>query len=114
MATHGVTNMLKEFGVLPGDICTPEMQGRKPTIVAAVPHADCYVMAEDSGIYEPLVDLGDGLCSGQLLGRIHYPDNLDKAPLEVTCPMDGFLLCKRAPGKTQRGDNIAIVAQAVS
>ena len=114
LASHGIQNMLKAFGVLSGEIQTPLMQGREPSIMARVPDSGCYIMAEDSGLYEPLVDLGDPVEANQIIGRLHYPDNLAKPPLEVTASRSGFLLCKRAPGRTTRGDNIAIIAQEVS
>ena len=114
MATHGAKNMLREFGVLSGEVVSPENQGRLPSIVARVPDGECYIMAEDSGLYEPFIDLGDPVSAGQVIGQIHYPDDLAKSPLAVTSSRTGFLLCKRAPGKTRRGDNIAIIAQAIS
>ncbi len=112
-AEHGVINMLKHYGIMDGDQTTPEMQGRGPTRLAKVKDVDCYVMSPDDGLYEPFVDLGDDIDQGQALGQVHYPQHHNVPPWEVVSPRSGFLLCKRPPGKVQRGDNIAIIAQDV-
>jgi predicted deacylase len=113
LAEHGVRNMMKYFGVMNGDTVTTEMQGRPPTRLAKVEDVTCYVIAPDDGLYEPFVDLGDEIATGQPLGQVHYPHHNDVSPWQVISPKPGFLLCKRPTGKVQRGDNIAIIAQVV-
>jgi predicted deacylase len=113
LAEHGVRNMMKYFGVMTGDTVTTEMQDRSLTRLATVEDVSCYVIAPDDGLYEPFVDLGDKIESGQPLGQVHYPHHNDVSPWLVTSPKSGFLLCKRPTGKVQRGDNIAIIAQDV-
>ncbi len=111
MAEHGVRNVLKYFGVMEGDTVTREMQSRPATRLVRVHDSRCYVMAPDDGLYEPLVDLGDEIVEGQLIGQVHYPQHHDKPPWQVEAPLDGILICKRPPAKVRRGDNIAILGQ---
>lgn len=111
LAEHGIRNMMRDFGIMDGEIVTPEMQGREPTRMARVEDGECYVMAPDDGLHEPYVDLGDEIEEGQVIGQVHYPQHHDVAPWEIVSPRAGFLLCKRPPGRVQRGDNIAIIAQ---
>lgn len=107
----GILNLLRHFDMMEGHVVTPEQQGRPPTRLAEVPDLDCYVMCPDAGLYEPFVELGDDVDRGQAIGQVHYPDNLSRAPWATYAPHSGFLLCKRPPGRVQRGDNIAIIAQ---
>ena len=68
-------------------------------------------MAQDSGIYEPFVDLWDAIEEGQPIGRVHFPDDLGKPPRVNHAPRSGFLLCKRTLGLVRRGDNVAIIGR---
>ncbi len=113
MAGHGVRNILKYFGVLDGEPCTPKMQSRADTRLVHVPDARCYVISPDDGLYEPFIDLGHEIAENQVIGQVHYPQHHDKPPMQVTSTVPGFLICKRPPGKVVRGDNIAIVAREI-
>ena len=107
----GILNLLRHFDMMEGDIVTPQQQGRAPTRLAEIPDLDFYVMCPDAGLYEPFVDLGDDVEQGQAIGQVHYPDNLRRAPWITKAPQSGFILCKRPPGRVQRGDNIAIIGR---
>lgn len=107
----GLLNLLKYFGMMEGSISSPEDQGRPPSRLAEVADLECYVMAPDSGIYEPFVDLWDPVEAGQPIGQVHFPDDLGKPPCVNHSPRSGFLLCKRSPGQVRRGDNVAIIGQ---
>jgi len=107
----GLRNLLKHFGMMEGRISSPEDQGRPPSRMAEVADLESYVMAPDSGIYEPFVDLWDAVEEGQPIGQVHYPDDLGKPPRVNHSPRGGFLLCKRPPGQVRRGDNVAIIGQ---
>lgn len=111
LAKTGILNLLRHFDMMEGTIVTPEQQGRAPTRPAEVPDLESYVMCPDGGLYEPFINLGEDVDAGQAIGQVHYPDNLGRVPLTVRTPCSGFLLCKRPPGRVQRGDNIAIIAQ---
>jgi predicted deacylase len=107
----GLRNLLKHFGMMEGEITTPESQGRPPSRLAEVADLESYVFAPDSGIYEPFIDLLDEIEAGQPIGQVHYPDDLGKRPCVTHAPRPGFLLCKRPPGRVRRGDNVAILGQ---
>lgn len=107
----GILNLLKHFDMMEGSVVTPEEQGRPPSRLSEVTDLDCYVMCPHAGLYEQFVDLGDEIEEGQLIGQVHSPDDLDKAPSPVLSTRAGYLLCKRPPGRVARGDNLAIIAQ---
>ena len=63
-----------------------------------------YVYADDDGVYEPLVDLGDEVVAGQPAARVHVPEKPWVEPLTLSFALSGMVLCKRAPARIRRGD----------
>ena len=111
IAERGVMNLLKHFGLVEGEIITPEQEGEPPSRLVEIMDPECYVMAPDDGIYEPFVELGDAIATGQAIGQVHYPADIDKAPRLVHAQRAGMLLGRRPPAGVERGDNVAIIAQ---
>jgi predicted deacylase len=63
-----------------------------------------YVYADDDGVYEPLVELGDEVVAGQPAARVHVPEKPWVEPLTLNFALSGMVLCKRAPARIRRGD----------
>src|SRR5579883_1742807 len=70
-------------------------------IVAGAPY---YCYAPDSGLFEPYVELGDEVKAGQAAGVVHFPDTPWREPTTAYFERDGVVICKRIPGRTERGD----------
>lgn len=101
IAERGLRNVLVELGILPeGD----RIPGDGPTRILEVGGADWFVYASESGVWEPLVELGDTVGAGQPAARIHTPETPWREPATVRFLRDGIVLCKRVPGRTVRGD----------
>jgi len=65
---------------------------------------DYFVYAPENGLYEPLVELGDMVRAGQPAARMHFPETPWAEPVTACFLRDGFVLCKRMPGRSMRGD----------
>jgi hypothetical protein len=63
-----------------------------------------YVYADDDGVYEPLVELGDEVEAGQAAARVHVPEKPWFEPIVLSFAIAGMVLCKRAPARIRRGD----------
>jgi hypothetical protein len=50
------------------------------------------------------VELGDEVKAGQRAGFIHTPETPWQEPTEMTFTSDGLVICKRIPGRVERGD----------
>jgi predicted deacylase len=97
----GVRRMLKHIGVLP-DIKVEPSPG---TRLMEVGGPDYYVYTpEFGGVFEPLVELGDTVKAGQPAAAIHFSHTPWREPEIVRFERDGVVLCKRIPGRTERGD----------
>jgi predicted deacylase len=63
-----------------------------------------YVYAPESGVFEPLVELGDTVAIGTPAARIHMPETPWLPPVEIAFKAAGIVMCKRIPARTKRGD----------
>ena len=101
MVERGVNNLLVHLGILPE---TDRMPAPGPCRYLEVGGADYYVYAPENGLFEPLVDLGQTVHAGQPAARIHFPETPWAEPVTAHFQRDGFVLCKRMPGRSMRGD----------
>lgn len=97
---RGLRNVLVHMGILPKKM---RVKGEE-TRFLDVGGPEYFVYAPDSGVFEPLVELGDMVKKGQFAGRIHFPETPWAPAVEFRFARDGFVLCKRVPGRTMRGD----------
>ena len=101
MVERGVVNVLVRLGILPeGDRIVPD----EPTRYLEVGGPDYFVYAPENGLFEPLAELGEMVRAGQPAARIHSPETPWAEPVAASIAHDGFVLCKRVPGRTVRGD----------
>jgi predicted deacylase len=101
IAERGVRNLLVHAGILPPE---RRIEPEGPTRVFDVGGPDYFVYAPEPGVFEPLAEPGEMVRAGQLAARIHTPETPWAAPAEARFARDGFVLCKRVPGRTSRGD----------
>jgi predicted deacylase len=106
LTRDGLTNVLRLHGILPGKP-TP---AQTPEIVAA-DQQDDYVMAPVSGIYEPFLELGDTIETGEPLGQIHSIEEPFKAPTPVLARTSGLIMVRKAFPLTRQGENIAVLVR---
>jgi N-alpha-acetyl-L-2,4-diaminobutyrate deacetylase len=110
VAERGVLNLLRHFGIAQG-AAAERPPGRRPrTRLLQTPDRECYVIAEDTGVYEPYLDLGDPVRAGQVMGEIHSLQHPGRTPVSVVAGRDGLLLAKRPLANVSVGDCLGIVA----
>lgn len=107
IAKRGVRNLLIAAGVLRGEV-TPQ-----PTQWLDMPDADCFTFAEDGGLIEFLVDLGDAVSRGQPVARIFPLTRTGLAPVTVAAGRDGLLIARHFPGLVKPGDCVAVTGVEV-
>jgi len=72
-----------------------------------------YVMAPVSGLYEPLFEIGDRVEAGQVIGRLHDLESVEREALEVRCETEGLIFCRRSIPLTAQGECLAVVVREV-
>jgi N-alpha-acetyl-L-2,4-diaminobutyrate deacetylase len=107
IARRGVRNVLITAGILQGDV---EMQ---QTHWLDMPDGNCFSFAEDGGLLEPVVDLGDDVRKGETVARIYPIGRTGTEPQEVMAKMDGLLTARHFPGLVKPGDCVAVLAARI-
>lgn len=99
----GVRRVLREMGVWHGAVGANEEPGVETRMLTATSWK-FFTYASEDGLFEPVVELGDEVEEGQLAALIHTPETPWRAPAEVHFDTGGVVVCKRVPGRTERGD----------
>ena len=74
------------------------------TRIMQVRGQDYYVYAPDPGLFEPLVELGEEVTAGTPAAIIHPHDTPWREPAIAAFGRAGTVICKRVPGRVERGD----------
>ncbi len=101
IVSRGLNNLLVHGGILPESERIAITREPRVVTVAGPEH---FVYSSESGVWEPLVELGQTVKAGQLAARIYTPETPWARPAELRFQADGLVLCKRIPGRTMRGD----------
>ncbi len=109
LSYDGLLRVLRHLGHLPssGDGAAAEV---RPSRRVSVPGADYYVHADDSALFEPVLDLGAPVERGTVIGHLHYVDRVERAPTPVLSPRSGLLLCVHGQGLVHRNDTLVVIA----
>lgn len=106
----GLWRLLAHFEML----TRPPAAEKPDTRLVEIQDADSFIAAPQTGIFECFLRLGESVAAGQVVGRIHFPDDVERAPLPIVSNRDGFVICLRPLGEVRRGDNIVIVARTLN
>lgn len=104
IARRGTLNVLRHAGIVSG---ADDVQ---PTRWLDMPSGDCFSFAEDDGLIETMVDLGEGVEEGAVVARIHPVGRTGGAPQEIQAKMSGVLAARHFPGLVKAGDCAAVLA----
>jgi len=108
-ARHGLIRVLGHAGVLEGSAA--KSLPPEPTRFMHIDNAKHYVYASMSGLFLPLVELGDAVVYGQPVAEIHFPDSPLREPETIRAVGTGEIICKRVPAMTCRGDCLFQMAE---
>ena len=103
IAKRGAMNVLRHSGIVSGKI------DHCQTRWLDMPSGDCFSFAEDEGLIETMIDLGDSVKEGQVIARIHPIGRTGAAPAEIRTKLTGLLAARHFPGLVKPGDCVAVV-----
>ena len=100
VAERGLRNILAHMGILPLDAAEPG-----PTRILDVGGPEYFVYAPSAGLFEPLAEPGDSPSppANPPRASIRLKPH-GRRPRPSHFARDGFVLCKRVPARTVRGD----------
>jgi predicted deacylase len=110
-AHHGVLNVLRHHGVLPGPVedLTPPGLDRQRLVWAT--DIDRWITAPCAGICEPLVPLGALVRPGQPVARIHDFDRVDEPGVEIVADQEGYVLVRHFRAVARQGAVVMVIGQ---
>ena len=100
IAEGGIRRVLHALGALIAEPPPAEHQTR----LMQVSGQDYYCYAPEGGLFEPLVELGAEVAGGEAAGAIHPHDTPWREPAIARFSRAGTVICKRVPGRVERGD----------
>ncbi|WEX91143.1 N(2)-acetyl-L-2,4-diaminobutanoate deacetylase DoeB [Sinorhizobium garamanticum] len=104
IAKRGVRNVLRSADILKGAVEASKTEWLD------MPDGDCFLFAEDGGLIEPLVDLGEKVHKGDVVARIYPIGRTGAEPVAIKAKMDGLLAARHFPCLVKQGDCVAVVA----
>jgi N-alpha-acetyl-L-2,4-diaminobutyrate deacetylase len=104
IAERGIRNLLRYFGLSEGEV------EPRPTRLMHSPDGSWFVIADDRGILELLVDRGAEVKAKEAIAQIHDVEQPARAPAVYHAPQSGLLIGRHAPGLIKPGDCLAVLA----
>jgi predicted deacylase len=69
-----------------------------------------YAYAPDAGVFVPATELSQHVEPGELCGEVLFPEDPSRPPVPVHFEGAGAVVCRRHPGRVERGDCVAHLA----
>ena len=114
LAWSGLTNVLRHVGVLEGEVLTRASMGLPDAVILDGRDTRNYVIAEETGLFEGLLEPGAAVSAGDPVGRIWFPDLPERPPVTLPAPLDGVLAVIRAIPVTEAGDSVFVTGQPIA
>jgi predicted deacylase len=110
-AYHGIQNVMRHYSVLAGEVVRVDPDRPWPPRLVSAVHLDEYIPAPITGTYEALLDVGERVEQGQLLGYLYDFERVDEPPLRVTAPVSGYLILQPFQVPVRKGETMIVVGQ---
>ncbi|MEO7649183.1 MAG: succinylglutamate desuccinylase/aspartoacylase family protein [Bryobacteraceae bacterium] len=112
-AYEGVWNVLRHYGLAEGSVSRirPESAGESRLLKAD--RLDQYKPCPRDGIWEPVLDPGDPVQSGELIGRLHDFSDHSTPPLEIRTANPGYIAMMHLSARPKKGQTLFVIADQV-
>jgi len=112
-AYEGMLNVLRHYRLLEGSAESIRPAGAPGPQLARADRLDHYVPCPRDGVWEPVVDLGERVNEGDLIGRLHDFSDHSSAPFEIRARRGGIVLMMHLSARPQKGQTLYVVADPV-
>ncbi|HJP06613.1 MAG: N-alpha-acetyl diaminobutyric acid deacetylase DoeB [Proteobacteria bacterium] len=113
IAEVGARNLLAHFNIINEQPQSLEDRGLSPTRLMHMPDANCYVISNDAGIYEALIDLNSPVKAGDAVGQVHFPEKPELPPAVYRVERSGVLVGRAHKALVESGDFLALIAAEI-
>jgi predicted deacylase len=109
-AFEGVRNVMRNYGLLTGEIARIDPMRNHPPRLVDARHLEDYTPCPHAGVWEPLVDLGEDVSEGCLIGYLHDFSNHASEPLAIHAQRSGVMIMMCAGAVCQQGSTLFVIA----
>lgn len=110
-AYDGVKNVLRRYGLLPGDTVKIDLaRSTSPQFIKAESLED-YVPCPRDGVWEPAAGVGEEVEKDHLLGWVHDFSDFTSAPLEIRAHRSGILAALHFGAISKKGATLYVIAE---
>jgi N2-acetyl-L-2,4-diaminobutanoate deacetylase len=113
-AYEGVKNVLRHYGILPGKIVKIDETRATPPRFVKADKLENYIPCPKDGIWEPAIEPGVEVASGDLVGRLHDFSDHASPPLEVRASRSGIIIMMQFSAVCKKGLTLYSLGQEVN
>ncbi len=110
-AYEGIRNVLRHYDLLSGPIVKIRPKDAPAAILARADEVSDYIPCARDGVWEPAVDLGQEVQSGELLGRLHDFADHSSLALEIRAHRAGYVLMLHLSARVRKGVTLYVIAE---
>jgi predicted deacylase len=108
---EGIKNVLRHYGLLPGEIQRIDTARDTPPRMVQAPNLSDYIPTPQSGIWEPVATPGADVAEGDLIGRIHDFSDHTSAPVEIRSHKAGIVIALYFAAVCEKGLTLYVIAE---
>ncbi len=112
MSRQGVINAAIRNGQLRGEPMDRNYPAAEQVMVDTSDPASNFLAPYDA-VFEPTVELGQKVAKGQRVAWLHDYDRIDEAPLELTAPHEGYIICQAWNSRVIQGQVITQIGKSM-
>jgi N-alpha-acetyl-L-2,4-diaminobutyrate deacetylase len=109
LAWSGLNNVLRHVGVLEGEAETRASLGLPPAVILDGRNPETIVLSPEDGMFEALLEPGDPVSEGDVVGRLWFIDRPDRPPELLRATVDGYVAVTKAIPVTEQGDCVFVL-----
>lgn len=110
-AFTGIQNVLRHYGLMSGEIERVDPVRTHPPLLVDARDLEDYIPCPQDGIWEPLVELGEEVHEGQLIGRLHSFFDQASAPSSLHAHRDGFMIMMCGTAQCRQGSTLFVIGR---
>ena len=110
IADTAARNLLAHLGVIDEKPVSRADRGLPPSREMHMPDPGCYLIADDAGLYEALVDLDADVREGDPVGQVHFPERPEREPAVYRAGTSGTVIGRTHKVLVGPGDFLALIA----
>ena len=112
-AYEGMLNVLRHYGILEGEVRKVRPAGMPAPVLLRANQLHYYIPCPRDGVWEPVLDPGDPVKEGDLIGRLHDFSDHSTAALEIRAERSGYVAMMHLSARPVKGQTLYVVADAV-